>query len=140
MTARRLPGQRAAHIVVRTLHVACAGIVLGAVTFGHDPGGWGPAAALTGLVLIGDELYKYGLDWFRFVQAWVILGKLAALWVAILVPAVALPALWFVVIAGGLISHAPGKIRQAALWGEAGPCAKQPAKLNKSSGVHECGA
>lgn len=125
MTPHRFPGQRAIHLLIRTAHIASAGIVLGAVTFGIEPGPWGPAAAASGLLLLSDDLFRYRLDWFRFVQSWVILAKLAVLWVALLVPAIAAPALWFAVIAGGIISHAPGRIRQAAMWGEPGPCAQK---------------
>jgi hypothetical protein len=55
----------------------------------------------------------------------VILAKLALLWVGLMVPALLPWALWTAVILGGIISHAPGVVRQYGVWGEAGPCARK---------------
>lgn len=120
---RRYPGQRALHIVVRTGHIAAAGLTLGAATFGADPGRWPLLAALSGSLLVADDVYRYGGNWLRYVQSWVILGKLGVLVYAGAHPALLAPALWLALIAGSLISHAPGAVRHHALWGEAGPCA-----------------
>lgn len=123
LVARSFQGQRAIRVVVRTAHIACAGIVLGAVTFGVAPGPWLAGALVTGSVLIADELYRYGLHWFRFVQSAVILTKLALLWLAAGLVDRWPEAVWAALILGGLISHAPGALRQRALWGGDGPCA-----------------
>lgn len=120
---RRFRGQRALHVVVRTAHIAAAGITLGGVTLGADPGAWAPAAGLTGAALVADDLYRYGEHWFRYTQSWVILLKLALLWGAAARPEHLGPALWAALVLGGLISHAPGFVRQHALWGPPGPCA-----------------
>lgn len=123
LRARRFPGQRALRILVRTAHIASAGIVLGAVTLGAEPGPWLASTMATGALLIADDLYRYGLHWLRFVQAWVILAKLALLAGAAHVSDAWPFAVWAAVIVGGVISHAPGVLRQRALWGPDGPCA-----------------
>lgn len=130
METHRFPGQRALHILVRTAHIGASSMVLGSVMLGVAPGGWVLAAGLTGLYLISDDVYKYGADWFRFLQSWAIALKLLALFIGALIPA-ALPAcLWTALILAGLISHAPGAIRQYPLWGEPGPCAQRKTQHN----------
>lgn len=126
-TARRFPGQRALHVVVRTVHLASGGIVLGAAVFGERAGGWFGVAAATGLLLVADDLYRHRLAWFRYLQAWVVMTKLLLLAVATGSAGVTPWAVWVAVVAGGLISHAPGAIRQRAIWGEDGPCATRHA-------------
>lgn len=127
MKARRFPGQRALHIGVRTIHIATAGVTLGAATLGVDPGSWAGLALLSGLVLLADDLFRYGDHWLRFVQAWAILLKLALLGLGMARPEWMAASLWAAVVVGGVISHAPGEVRQRALWGEDGPCAKRRA-------------
>ena len=122
---RRYTGQRAVHIAVRTAHIGAAGVVLGGVTLGADVGVWPRLALLTGLALVADDVYRYGEDWLRYAQAWAILGKLVLLGIGVLHPALLAPAVWSAVVIGGVIAHAPGAVRQAALWGEAGPCASK---------------
>lgn len=121
--SRRYPGQRAVHVSFRTAHIACSGITLGAVTLGVEAGPWPWLAAVTGSLLVADDLYKYGLDWFRWVASWSIIAKLALLQAGLVFPEFLLAAVWSAVAIGGVISHAPGSIRQAPLWGEPGPCA-----------------
>ena len=116
---RRFPGQRALRIAVRTAHIAAAVVLLGAVTWGHDPGASLLAVLLTGFLLVADDLYRYGPDWFRWVQSWVILGKLLVVALAATEPW----ALWTALVLGSVISHAPGTVRQRPLWGRPGPCA-----------------
>lgn len=130
LVTRKYRGQRALRVLVRTAHIACAGIVLGAVTFGEPPGPWLAGAVVTGSALVADELYRYGLHWFRFVASQVILTKLALLGLAAGVADTWPWAVWVALILGGLISHAPGAVRQRALWGLDGPCAR-PARVSE---------
>lgn len=126
-TRRRYPGQRGVHIALRTAHIGAAGVVVGGVTLGVDSGSWPIIAGLTGVALVADDVFRYGEDWIRYVQSWAILAKLALLWFGIVEPALLGPAIWGALIVGGVISHAPGKIRQAAIWGPSGPCAARAA-------------
>jgi hypothetical protein len=114
---------RALRIVVRTAHIACIAMLLGAVTFGGGIGNWGHLAVFTGGLLMAEELVRHGFRWFRWLQAWAIIGKMVALTVGVFVPGLLLTALWVCLVLGGLISHAPGRVRQYALWGAPGPCA-----------------
>lgn len=81
------------------------------------------ATLATGAALIGEELYRYGTDWFRWLQSWVILSKVCLLALALVHGDTV--ALWAALVAGAVISHAPGVVRQWPLWGDAGPCAQR---------------
>ncbi len=120
---RRSDLHRFLGVVVRTGHIAAAGITLGAVTIGVAPGHWPGLAATTGTALVADDLWRFGRAWLRFLHSWVIIAKVAALCVGVASPP-ALPwALWLTLGLGGLISHAPGDVRHLAFWGPSGPCA-----------------
>jgi hypothetical protein len=123
MPARKSDAQRALRIVIRTIHIGCIAMLLGAVTFGGDFGTWAHLAVFTGGLLMVEEVHRYGLGWFRWVQAWVVMGKMTALVIGVMVPSLLLTALWVCLALGGLISHAPGRLRQHPLWGSPGPCA-----------------
>jgi hypothetical protein len=126
--ARKFPGQRWLRITLRTLHLGTVAMVIGSAAFqGPELDLWLAGLLLSGGLLVVEELYRYGLDWFRWVQAWVILTKLALFAVVALLDTWQLPALWIALVLGAVISHAPGKLRQAPLWGEPGPCASKSA-------------
>jgi hypothetical protein len=120
---RIYPFQRVIRISLRTLHIGAAAMTMGAVFFGGDPGSWPMLLMATGLGILSDDLYKYGLDWMRWLNFWVLAFKLTLLGVALYRPDFLKVAMWSALILGSLISHAPGKIRHAALWGKSGPCA-----------------
>ena len=122
-TKRRYPGQRPLRIAIRTLHIAAAVMVLGAVVFSGDPGSWTYILVFSGLGIVADDLYRYGLDWLRYLQGWCVLIKVGLLIVGTLHPPVLGTCLWTALVIGALISHAPGEIRQYAFWGPPGPCA-----------------
>ncbi|MCB9763520.1 MAG: hypothetical protein H6739_27380 [Alphaproteobacteria bacterium] len=123
--ARRYPGQRALRITLRTAHIGCAACTLGAALHGAEAGLWPAALVLTGAGIVADDLYRYGGDWLRFLQGQVVLLKLGLATLGAAVPSLLLPCLWAALILGGVISHAPGRVRQAALWGPPGPCANR---------------
>lgn len=118
---RRFFGQRVLRITLRTLHIGSASMLLGAMSFTGSAGDWGPAVLLTGGGLILEELYRYGVAWFRWTQAWVALVKVGLFALALVLNDTT--ALWVALVAGGVISHAPGALRQFPVWGEPGPCA-----------------
>lgn len=122
-TRRRFTGQRAVRILLRTAHIASAAMVLGATTFGGELGHWGALLLFSGGALLWESAWREGPDWIRYVQSWVALTKVALLVLGVLRPEWMLACLWGALVLGSLISHAPGAVRQAALWGEAGPCA-----------------
>jgi hypothetical protein len=80
------------------------------------------ATLLSGGAMVAEALVRYGTDWLRFVGSWVVLFKLALLVLA-LWSGMALWPLLLALLLGSVISHAPGRIRQHALWGEDGACA-----------------
>lgn len=120
---RRFPGQRWLRIGVRTAHIGCVAMVMGAVVFGGEARGWLVGLVVTGALLVAEELYRYGLDWLRYLSAWAVVLKIGLLAAGLMFPE-RLPALlWAALIVGGVISHAPGRVRQFPLWGAPGPCA-----------------
>lgn len=122
--SRRFPGQRWVRIGLRTVHLGCVAMVLGAATFAHERLDlWLAGLLLSGGLLVVEELYRYGRDWFRWLQAWVVLTKLGLFAIVLLMDTWQVPALWTALVLGAIISHAPGKVRQHPLWGEPGPCA-----------------
>ncbi len=130
--ARKFPGQRWLRISLRTVHLGCVAMVLGGAAFGRqDLDLWLAGLLLSGGLMVVEELYRYGLDWFRWAQAWVVLIKLGLFAVVLTLEAWQVPALWCALVLGAVISHAPGKVRQAPLWGAPGPCAD---KSDVSSG------
>lgn len=112
---RAYSGQRALRITARTIHIGAAAMVLGAVAFNGEAGAWTAILVLTGVFIMGDDTYKYGLDYFRTLQSWAIFLKLAALALTVIWPTSLLGAMWFCLVLGGLISHAPGKVRHFAI-------------------------
>ncbi len=126
---RRFPGQRALRIGLRTLHLAAMAVLVGAAIHGTDLELGLVGTLATGMALSGEALWRYGRDWFRWLQAWVVMAKLLLLVAALAWPAWRMEALWAALAAGSIISHAPGRIRQWPLWGEPGPCARKGCKL-----------
>lgn len=122
---RHFPGQRAIRISVRTVHIGAAALVIGAATFGGDSGYALPVLLISGLYIVADHLFRNGLDWFRFFGSWATLLKLGLFTLAMVWPQLLLLACWAALAIGGLISHAPGNVRQWALWGEDGSCARK---------------
>lgn len=108
---RSYPGQRWVRIAARTAHLGAMAMVLGAAALGADPGGWGPLVVLSGLVIVADDLFKWGGLYLRMVQAWVVGLKLVLLVVGLSRPTLLLPCLWAALVAGSVVSHAPGKLR-----------------------------
>jgi len=131
---RRNAIHRALRIVLRTAHIACAVGTLGAAMYGADAGMWPAALAMSGCGLAVDDFHREGLDWLRYLQGQAALLKLALVTLGAAMPSLLLPCLWGALIVGALISHAPGRVRHAALWGPPGPCA-----LRDSAGVRAAG-
>lgn len=116
------PGQRALRIVLRTVHIAAIGWLLGAAIYQAPSEGPVLATMLSGGAMVVEALARYGADWLRFVGSWVVLCKLALL-VFALWSGMPLWPLLLALVLGSVISHAPGRVRQHALWGEDGACA-----------------
>ncbi len=110
-------------IALRTGHLGAVALLIGAATFGQPTEPWLTLTLLSGLSLVAADVAKGGADYFRYLQSWAILAKLLLLVIACVWPPFLVPALWCALIIGSVISHAPGRVRQRALWGESGPCA-----------------
>jgi hypothetical protein len=121
----RYRGQRWVRIALRTLHIAAAAMVIGAAAYGGSWGIWPELLALSGAGIVADELLKYGLDWLRYLQAWVVLAKVGLCAFGALHPEWLLHALFLALVLGSVISHAPGRVRQFALRGTPGPCGQR---------------
>ena len=120
---------RALRIALRTAHIGAASLLLGAVHFAPDSAAltpWVMALLLTGATLLATELTRHGLDWLRFAQGWAVLVKLSLVVLGAVYPEALHGCLWGALILGSVLSHAPGRVRHWALWGEDGPCATPP--------------
>ena len=115
---RSYPGQRVVQIGMRTAHIGAAAMTLGAIAFGGESGVWHAILILSGLVIIADDAYRYGSPYFRYLQSWVIVTKVALLLVAAVWSGFLLAAIWLNLVIGSIISHAPAKIRHYCLWGD----------------------
>lgn len=104
-------------ISLRTLHIASAVMVLGAIVFGHEPTAWKWVLALSGVGIMADDFCKYGTDWFRWLQFWAVATKVGLVLVGLAWDAALEPGHWVALVVGSFISHAPGAIRHRALWG-----------------------
>lgn len=124
MSGRRYPGQRALRITARTVHIASAGLVLGGALWDQDVEGWAAALVASGTVILVDDLYRYGMAYLRYAQGATLVAKLAIVGVGASIEGMLFPSLLVAVVAGSVISHAPGAVRHFALWGAPGPCAE----------------
>jgi hypothetical protein len=115
---------RAIRIGFRTLHIGAIAMLLGAAGFDQATEPWLTLTLLTGGSLVALDVRKGGGDYFRYLQSWAVLAKLILLSAAVIWPALLIPALWSALVIGSVISHAPGGVRQFALWGRPGPCAR----------------
>ncbi len=91
-------------------------MVLGAAAWGHDGTAWVGTMVGSGLIIVADDLYKYGMAWLRYLQAWAVIAKLALLMVGLLAHDWLVHSLLAALVVGSLISHAPGRIRHFSLW------------------------
>ncbi len=125
----RFPGQRALRIALRTLHIASIAWLLGAAVYAQPAEAAVSATLLSGGAMVAEALVRHGSDWLRFLGAWVVLAKLGLLIFALGTGMSPWPLLAALVL-GSLISHAPGRLRQRALWGEDGACARSERERN----------
>ncbi len=123
---------RALRIGLRTLHLGAIASLLGAAGFDQDTEPWLTLTLVTGVALAALDVRKYGEDYFRYLQSWAVLAKLILLSAAVCFPVLLLPALWSALVIGSVISHAPGAVRQFALWGEPGPCGRSTDSLQST--------
>ena len=109
-------GQRALRIAARTAHIGAVGMLLGAVAFHQPVGPWPGLAIASGLVIVGDDLFKWGTLYLRMLQAWVIIAKLGLLALGVAFPNLLLLSMWGVLVLGSVVSHAPGRLRHRRLF------------------------
>lgn len=121
---RRFSGQRWVRIGLRTAHILASSLYLGLLAADGEAAPWLPAVLGSGALLVAEELYRYGLAWLRYRQAWAVGAKLGLIGLGGVWPEHALATAVLALVIGSVISHAPGSFRQAALWGEPGPCAR----------------
>ena len=128
--SNRYPGQRPLRIALRTIHLACVAMVIGAVGFGQNPEAWVVMLVLSGIGIIADDLYKYGEDYFRFAQFWALIVKIGLVVLGSIFPEMMWLMLMGALVVGSVISHSPGAIRHFSLWGPKGPCASRVGKAS----------
>ncbi|MDP2316368.1 MAG: hypothetical protein Q8P41_25950 [Pseudomonadota bacterium] len=127
MASRSTP-HRYLGVLVRTAHLAGVVGVFAAAWRGAPVGLWADLVLLTGAALVADELWRFGLDWLRWTQAWVLLLKLAAFGVLYAADQ-PVAGLWVAFVLGSFIAHAPGELRHAPIVGASGPCARPKGAL-----------
>ena len=114
---------RYASVLVRTAHLSGVIGVFVAALGGEASALWAGVLLLSGLLLVLDDFWRFGVAWLRYLQCWVVVSKLVffALFCWAGSP---LTGLCVAFLLGSLISHAPGELRHLALQGEPGPCAE----------------
>lgn len=114
---RDFPGRRWVNITLRSLHLA--GVVLAGVgIFGtgtHSAAGL-ILMLLTGFGLYGIELWHHPVFW-REVAGLLTPLKLFTLVVMMLVPDMAGPLFWLLLVSSSVVSHAPYEFRHSRILG-----------------------
>ncbi len=114
---RNVPWRRSLSITLRSLHLA--GVVLvGVAIFGSGTLSVAGIVLmlLTGLALYGIELWHYP-DFWREAAGVFVPVKLILLLAMLLVPYLAGPLFWLVLISSSVISHAPWVVRHRRIIG-----------------------
>ena len=128
---RTFRGERAFRIGMRTVHIGAIAIIFGSATHQITRGSllaWAwSIAAISGLAIMSDDLFRYGFQYLRRWMFWATASKLALLSSIALAPQFSLYLLAFALVIGSVVSHMPGRLRYRALWGED----PQPSKQSK---------
>lgn len=114
---RDFPGRRWLGVVLRSLHLAgvvlTGGGFLGAHTFVAAGAG---LMLLTGFAMYGIDLWYRPVLW-REVAGLFVVVKLAVLLAMLLVPGLAEPLFWLLLVASSVVSHAPRVFRHRRVIG-----------------------
>jgi hypothetical protein len=126
-------GQRWLRIGARTVHLISVMFVGANAVIGQPLDEQAIAVLFaSGLVLVGDDVVRYGSDVFRYLHFWAAVSKMSLLAVAVVQPQWTLWCLIAAVVVGSVISHAPGAVRHWAFVGEPGPCASKASRRESS--------
>jgi len=116
---RRLPGRRAMKILLRAIHVPCAGILAAAYLFEAGASArtvWMVGTVVSGLLILLLDLHETGVFLLQ-VRGLVVFGKIALLAMLPLFEAYRLPVLVGLLGISVLSSHAPSEIRHHLAFG-----------------------
>jgi hypothetical protein len=114
---RDFSGRRWLTVALRSLHIV--GVVLAAAgILGHAaPSSAGLALMLgSGLALHAVDVWQHPALW-REVAGLFVVAKLALIVVMLLLPAIAAPAFWVLLVASSVVSHAPHDFRHRRIIG-----------------------
>lgn len=116
---RSLPGRRAVKILLRAIHVPCAGILAAAYLF--DAGAlaqtvWWVGSVVSGLLILLLDLHETGVFLLQ-VRGLVALGKIAVLGMLPWFETYRVPVLVGLIGISVLSSHAPSRIRYHLVFG-----------------------
>ena len=114
---RNFPGRRELKILLRAVHVLCAGVLVGAYLFDTSQMTWLWATVATGSALLLLDLHE-SASFLLQVRGTVLAGKLALLAALPHFGAYKAYALAFLVIVSVVSSHAPGSFRHRMLFGK----------------------
>lgn len=125
LTTRRPKSHRALRIGARTVHLGAMAFVLVPMAM-ELPVSHAALVLLvaSGMVMVLDDFNKNGFELFRYLQFWAVVAKACLLMAALALPAAAGPWAVTALVLGSVVSHAPGRVRQFALFGPPGPCAQ----------------
>jgi hypothetical protein len=114
-SSRDFPGRRWFNLTLRTVHLA--GIVLlgSALLGGGDPATGAGLTFVSGLAMFAGDAWANPGHLREAAGAGVLL-KLVLVAAMALVPALALPLFWGILVLSGLLSHAPGAMRHRRLF------------------------
>lgn len=116
---RSFRGRRGVKVLLRSLHVLCAGILTGAYLFdagARSRSSWLLASVATGLLILLLDLHESGTFLLQ-VRGLVVVGKIGTLGALPLFAGYEVWVLSSVVVGSVLISHAPSRIRYFVVGG-----------------------
>ncbi len=117
---RDFPGRRWLIVVLRAVHLVGV-VLLGAALLGQGDTGWAAGVTLaSGLGMLICDLWANS-SLLAETAGFGMLLKLALVGLMVVFPPLALPLFWAILVASGLLSHAPASFRHRRLFAQSKP-------------------
>lgn len=114
-SVRDFPGRRWLNLGLRTAHLAGVVLLGAALLGGSDPAAGAWLTLASGLAMFAGDAWANPGHLGEIAGTGVLL-KLFLVALMALVPALALPLFWTILVLSGVLSHAPGAVRHRRLF------------------------